>query len=107
MSEHEQYAEDLALYALDALRGTNGRSSTSIWRLLRRARLELEQLRGDMALLAMSTAAEASTAGAARLWMRWPRERGCRGLCRRRVEAGGGMAGLGGDGGYDSVRGVG
>jgi anti-sigma-K factor RskA len=56
MSEHEQYAEDLALYALDAL---TGESRTKLEQHLANCascRLELEQLRGDTALLALSAA---------------------------------------------------
>lgn len=55
MSGHEQFGEDLALYALDAL---TGEERTNLERHLARCpecRLELENLRGDGALLAMST----------------------------------------------------
>jgi anti-sigma-K factor RskA len=56
MSEHEQYAEDLALYALDAL--SKGERAELEQHLAGCAscRLELEQLRADAALLAMSAA---------------------------------------------------
>ncbi|MGA7377776.1 MAG: anti-sigma factor [Candidatus Sulfotelmatobacter sp.] len=56
MSEHEQYAEDLALYALDAL--SKGERAELEQHLVGCAscRLELEQLRADTALLAMSAA---------------------------------------------------
>jgi anti-sigma-K factor RskA len=56
MSVHEQFAEDLALYALGAL---DGEAKASLERHLAgcaSCRRELEQLRGDAALLALSTA---------------------------------------------------
>ena len=56
MSVHEQFAEDLALYALGAL---DGEAKTSIEKHLEECascRRELEQRRGDAALLALSTA---------------------------------------------------
>lgn len=56
MSEHEQYAEDLALYALDALRGENRAKLDQHLATCAGCRLELEQLRGDTALLAISAA---------------------------------------------------
>jgi anti-sigma-K factor RskA len=56
MSEHEQYAEDLALYALDALRGEDRVRVDEHLASCAACRLELEQLRGDTALLALSTA---------------------------------------------------
>lgn len=54
MSVHEQFAEDLALYALGVLQGEE---RTALERHLggcAACRGELEQLRGDMALMAMS-----------------------------------------------------
>jgi anti-sigma-K factor RskA len=54
MNLHEQFAEDLALYALNAL-GTDERSALE--KHLQECagcRRELEQLRGDMALMALS-----------------------------------------------------
>jgi anti-sigma-K factor RskA len=56
MSEHERYAEDLALYALDALRGEDRARVNEHLAACAACRLELEQLRGDTALLALSTA---------------------------------------------------
>jgi anti-sigma-K factor RskA len=56
MSEHEQYAEDLALYALDALTGEDREKLEQHLANCRSCRLELEQLRGDTALLAISAA---------------------------------------------------
>jgi anti-sigma-K factor RskA len=56
MGEHEQYAEDLALYALDALRGEDRAKLEQHLRTCASCRLELEQLRGDTALLALSAA---------------------------------------------------
>jgi anti-sigma-K factor RskA len=54
MSEHEQYADDLLLYALDALRGEDRSRVDEHLAACASCRLELEQLRGDTALLAMS-----------------------------------------------------
>jgi anti-sigma-K factor RskA len=56
MSEHERYAEDLALYALDALRGEDRARVDEHLAACAACRRELEQLRGDTALLALSTA---------------------------------------------------
>jgi anti-sigma-K factor RskA len=56
MSEHPQYAEDLALYALDALRGEERAKLDQHLATCASCRLELEQLRGDTALLALSAA---------------------------------------------------
>jgi anti-sigma-K factor RskA len=55
MSEHERYAEDLALYALDALRGEDRTRVDEHLAACAACRRELEQLRGDTALLALST----------------------------------------------------
>jgi hypothetical protein len=54
MNEHEQYAEDLALYALEALRGEDRAKIEEHLATCASCRLELEQLRGDGALLALS-----------------------------------------------------
>jgi anti-sigma-K factor RskA len=56
MSEHERYAEDLALYALDALQGEDRARVDEHLATCAACRRELEQLRGDTALLALSTA---------------------------------------------------
>ena len=56
MSEHERYAEELALYALDALRGEERARVDEHLAECAACRRELEQLRGDTALLALSTA---------------------------------------------------
>jgi anti-sigma-K factor RskA len=56
MNEHEQYAEDLALYALDALPGEERAKLEQHLATCAACRLELEQLRADTALLAMSAA---------------------------------------------------
>ena len=56
MSEHEQYAEDLALYALDALSEEERAKLEQHLATCTACRLELEQLRADTALLAMSAA---------------------------------------------------
>jgi hypothetical protein len=56
MSEHEQYAEDLALYALDALTGEDRARVAEHLATCAACRLEVEHLRGDVALLALSTA---------------------------------------------------
>jgi anti-sigma-K factor RskA len=56
MSEHEQYAEDLALYALNALEGNERAMLEEHLATCGACQLELERLRGDMALLAISAA---------------------------------------------------
>jgi anti-sigma-K factor RskA len=56
MSEHEQYADDLALYAQEALTGEERKGLEQHLATCVSCRLELEQLRGDTALLAMSAA---------------------------------------------------
>ena len=55
MSAHEQFGEDLALYALDALTGDERAHLEKHLATCAECRLELEQLRGDGALLALST----------------------------------------------------
>src|ERR1700689_5169675 len=55
MSVHEQFAEDLALYALNALEGEDRATLEKHLATCSECRLELEQLRGDGALLALST----------------------------------------------------
>jgi len=55
MNEHEQFAEDLALYALNALTGEERASLETHLATCNSCRIELEQLRGDGALLALST----------------------------------------------------
>ncbi len=56
MSEHEQYSEDLSLYALNALTGEDRAKLEQHLADCVSCRLELEQLRGDTALLALSAA---------------------------------------------------
>ena len=55
MSVHQQFAEDLALYALSALEGDDRAILEKHLAGCSECRLELEQLRGDGALLALST----------------------------------------------------
>jgi Anti-sigma-K factor rskA/Putative zinc-finger len=55
MSEHEQFAEDLALHALNALEGEERANLEKHLATCASCRVELEQLRGDGALLALST----------------------------------------------------
>jgi anti-sigma-K factor RskA len=55
MSGHEQYADDLALYALGALEGEERADLEKHLDGCSGCRQELEALRGDSALLAMST----------------------------------------------------
>lgn len=55
MSVHEQFAEDLALYALGALDGGGRPSLKKHLEECASCRRELEQLRGDAALLALTT----------------------------------------------------
>jgi anti-sigma-K factor RskA len=59
MSGHEQFAEDLALYALNALEGEERTALEQHLEGCASCRRELEALRGDMALLALSTAGPA------------------------------------------------
>jgi anti-sigma-K factor RskA len=56
MSLHEQFAEDLALHALGTLEGEERVSLEKHLEGCAGCRRELEQLRGDMALMALSTA---------------------------------------------------
>ena len=55
MNGHEQFAEDLALYALDALTGEDRSNLEKHLATCSACRVELEHLRGDGALLALST----------------------------------------------------
>jgi hypothetical protein len=55
MTEHEQFADDLALYALDALTGEDRVNLEKHLATCVSCHRELEQLRGDGALLALST----------------------------------------------------
>ena len=64
MSEHEQYADDLALYALNALREEDRSRIDEHLVACAACRLELEQLRGDTALLALSAAGARPPQGA-------------------------------------------
>lgn len=54
MAAHEQFADDLALYALDALDGAQKTAVEQHVETCAACRRELETLRGDMALLALS-----------------------------------------------------
>ncbi len=56
MSVHEQFAEDLALYALGGLDGDERAQLEKHLEGCAGCRRELEQLRGDMALMALSAA---------------------------------------------------
>jgi anti-sigma-K factor RskA len=56
MSTHDQFAEDLALYALGSLQGDELTALENHLQQCPACRLELEKLRGDMALLALATA---------------------------------------------------
>ena len=56
MSAHEQFADDLALYALGALQGEERATLEKHLGACTNCRRELELLRGDMALMAMSAA---------------------------------------------------
>jgi anti-sigma-K factor RskA len=59
MSVHEQFAEDLALYALGALQGEERSLLEKHLEDCSACRLELQQLQGDMALLALSASGPA------------------------------------------------
>jgi anti-sigma-K factor RskA len=54
MSEHEQFADDLALYALGSLTGDERTVLEKHLEECSACRRELDQLRGDMALMALS-----------------------------------------------------
>lgn len=56
MSEHEQYADDLALFALDSLSGEERTKIAQHLGTCASCRAEVERLRGDTALLALSAA---------------------------------------------------
>jgi anti-sigma-K factor RskA len=56
MSVHEQFAEDLALYALGSLDGAERRALEEHLDECASCRRELELLRGDLSLLALTTA---------------------------------------------------
>jgi anti-sigma-K factor RskA len=55
MSAHEQFAEDLALLALGALQGEDRAAVEKHLEGCAACRLELEELRGDMAMMSMAT----------------------------------------------------
>jgi anti-sigma-K factor RskA len=55
MSVHEQFADDLSLYALGALEGEERAALEAHLEGCASCRLELEQLRGDAAMFALST----------------------------------------------------
>jgi anti-sigma-K factor RskA len=55
MSVHEQFAEDLALYALGSLEGTERQTLETHLQGCASCRSELEALRGDLGLLALTT----------------------------------------------------
>ena len=59
MSVHQQFAEDLALHAMGSLQGEELAPLQAHLRTCADCSRELELLRGDMALLAMSTAGSA------------------------------------------------
>jgi anti-sigma-K factor RskA len=56
MTVHEQFSEDLALYALGTLQGDERVALEKHMEECAACRLELQQLRGDMALMALSAA---------------------------------------------------
>jgi len=59
MSAHEQFADDLTLYALEVLQGDERVALEEHLEGCSSCRRELERLRGDVALLALSTAGPA------------------------------------------------
>jgi anti-sigma-K factor RskA len=64
MSEHEEFADDLALHALGTLQGSELAALEKHLEECASCRRELEQLRGDMALMALSTAGPKPSQGA-------------------------------------------
>ena len=60
MSSHEQFADDLALLALGALQGDERVTLEKHLQECSSCRRELERLRGDMALLALSASGAAA-----------------------------------------------
>jgi anti-sigma-K factor RskA len=64
MSAHERFAEDLALYALGSLAGAEKQELEQHLESCAACRRELEQVRGDAALLALSAAGPAAPARA-------------------------------------------
>ena len=56
MSAHEQFAEDLALYALGSLEGNERCALETHLETCASCRRELEVIRGDLAVVAMSAA---------------------------------------------------
>src|SRR2546423_12837829 len=86
MSAHEQFAEDLALYALGVLKGNDLVDLEKHLADCADCRRELEQLRGDMALMALSVAGPAPPKRAEKRLMdaisREPRATRSRGLQR-------------------------
>lgn len=62
MSAHQRFAEDLALYALGSLTGSEQQELERHLESCAACRRELEQLRGDAALLALSAAGPAAPA---------------------------------------------
>ena len=63
MSVHQQFAEDLALHALGVLQGDERVALEKHLEGCAGCRLGLEQLRGDMALMALSTAGRCRRGG--------------------------------------------
>src|SRR3954468_10100763 len=60
MSAHEQFADDLALLAMEALHGDERAALEKHLEDCPACRRELERLRGDMALLALSASGPAA-----------------------------------------------
>ena len=64
MSVHEQFADDLTLYALGALEGSELAALQAHLADCAACRHELQSLRGDLGLLALTTVGPAPSAGA-------------------------------------------
>ena len=60
MTGHEQFADDLALYALDSLEGNERQALEQHLEQCAACRRELQLLRGDMALLSLSASGPAA-----------------------------------------------
>jgi hypothetical protein len=117
MTDHEQFADDLALHALNALEGEDRVKLEKHLATCSACRLELEQLRGDGALLALSTLGPKPPLRARQRLLDAVAKEAAASATRRRAQQNAreighasallvGMVGMGGDCGGRRVRGV-